>query len=69
VKMPIYRPLIGMDKDETVKIAREIGTFELFTKVARHACPFRPSSVVTRGSTYGLSKILEDFKSKSLWYE
>jgi len=67
VKMPIYRPLIGMDKDETVKIAREIGTFELFTKVARHACPFRPSSVVTRGSTYGLSKILEDFKSKSLW--
>ncbi|HBT38994.1 MAG: putative tRNA sulfurtransferase [Thermotoga sp. 50_1627] len=67
VKMPVYRPLIGMDKDETVRIARQIGTFELFVKAARHSCPFRPSSVVTRGSAYGLNKILEAFRSKSLW--
>ena len=67
VKMPIYRPLIGMDKDETVRIARQIGTFEIFVEAARHSCPFRPFSVVTKGSTYGLNKILEHFKSKSLW--
>ena len=27
-KMPIFRPLIGMDKDEIVEIARKIETFE-----------------------------------------
>lgn len=28
VKMPVFRPLIGMDKDDTVTIAKKIGTFE-----------------------------------------
>lgn len=28
VAMPVFRPLIGLDKDDTVKIARRIGTFE-----------------------------------------
>lgn len=29
VKIPIVRPLIGFDKEEIVRIAREIGTYEL----------------------------------------
>jgi thiamine biosynthesis protein ThiI len=28
VEMPVFRPLIGMDKNETIDIARKIGTFE-----------------------------------------
>lgn len=28
VKIPVLRPLIGMDKEEIVKIAKEIGTYE-----------------------------------------
>jgi len=28
VKLPIFRPLIGTDKDDTVAVARKIGTFE-----------------------------------------
>jgi thiamine biosynthesis protein ThiI len=28
VKMPVYRPLIGMDKNEVIEIARKIDTFE-----------------------------------------
>lgn len=28
VQMPVFRPLIGMDKDDTILIARRIGTFE-----------------------------------------
>lgn len=28
VRMPIFRPLIGLDKDATVELARKIGTFE-----------------------------------------
>jgi thiamine biosynthesis protein ThiI len=26
--IPIYRPIIGFDKEETIRIAQEIGTFE-----------------------------------------
>lgn len=28
VKLPVFRPLIGTDKDDTIAIARKIGTFE-----------------------------------------
>ena len=28
VKKPVFRPLIGMDKEEIVKISRHIGTFD-----------------------------------------
>ena len=28
VEMPVFRPLIGTDKDDTIQIARRIGTFE-----------------------------------------
>ena len=28
VKMPVFRPLIGFDKEEIVKVAKDIGTFE-----------------------------------------
>lgn len=28
VKMPVFRPVIGIDKDDTITIARKIGTFE-----------------------------------------
>ncbi|MGB9829202.1 MAG: tRNA uracil 4-sulfurtransferase ThiI [Thermotoga caldifontis] len=69
VNVPIYRPLIGMDKDETVKIAKEIGTFDIFLKAARHSCPFRPFSVVTRGSPYVLRRIIDTFKVQGLWQD
>ena len=29
VTLPVLRPLIGMDKEEIVRIARKIGTFDL----------------------------------------
>ena len=28
INMPVFRPAIGMDKEEIVRIARKIGTFE-----------------------------------------
>jgi thiamine biosynthesis protein ThiI len=45
-EIPIYRPLIGFDKEETIRIAREIGTFEQSTSRASgcKAVPKGPST-------------------------
>ncbi|HUH79517.1 MAG TPA: tRNA uracil 4-sulfurtransferase ThiI [Methanoregula sp.] len=53
--IPIYRPLIGFDKEETIRIAREIGTFAESTSKATGctAVPDGPSTAAKLG------KILE----------
>jgi len=45
-EIPIYRPLIGFDKEDTIRIAREIGTFEQSTSPASgcKAVPKGPST-------------------------
>ena len=47
--LPIYRPLVGMDKEEIVTIAKSIGTFELST-LPEDETPFIPKYPVIRGS-------------------
>ena len=46
VDMPILRPLIGLDKEEVVKIAKEIGTYDLSTLPTNgcNAVPYKPST-------------------------
>jgi len=48
-KVPIYRPLLGFDKPETEKIAREIGTYEISARPDEgcRAAPPRPSTSVS----------------------
>lgn len=36
VKLPVHRPLIGFDKEETIKIAKEIGTYDI--SIQRGGC-------------------------------
>lgn len=49
VDMPVFRPLIGMDKEEIVKISREIGTFEISTLPYEDCCTvFTPKHPRTR---------------------
>ncbi|WP_010478406.1 tRNA uracil 4-sulfurtransferase ThiI [Thermococcus zilligii] len=47
--LPVYRPLVGMDKEEIVEIAKKIGTFELST-LPEDEIPFIPEHPVIRGS-------------------
>ncbi len=47
--LPIYRPLIGMDKDEIVRMAKEIGTFEA-SNLPEDPCPYVPKHPIIRGS-------------------
>ncbi len=47
--LPIYRPLIGMDKEEIVEIAKKIGTFKLST-LPEDEVDFIPRHPIIRGS-------------------
>ena len=49
IRMPVYRPLIGMDKKEIEKIARKIGTYDVFVSSEEFKCPFKPKYVITEG--------------------
>lgn len=47
IQMPILRPIIGYDKEETVKIAKEIGTYDL--SIAKSSgCNAVPTKPATR---------------------
>ncbi|WP_324736261.1 tRNA uracil 4-sulfurtransferase ThiI [Thermococcus sp. SY098] len=57
--LPIYRPLIGLDKEEIVRIAKEIGTFELST-LPEDEIPFIPKHPVIRGSWEEFKKLYRE---------
>lgn len=54
VKIPIFRPLIGFDKEDVVKIAKEIGTYTL-SILKSDGCNAVPNKPVTQAK---LEKIL-----------
>ncbi len=47
VALPILRPLIGFDKVEIIKIAKEIGTYDISIEEAKEPCPFVPKKPAT----------------------
>ncbi|AEH24572.1 tRNA uracil 4-sulfurtransferase ThiI [Pyrococcus yayanosii] len=59
VRFPIYRPLIGFDKEEIVAIAKKIGTYQAFLEYPYCQCPFRPEKVVTGGKPEEFFSILD----------
>ena len=58
LEKPVLRPLIGMHKDEIVRIAKEIGTYEV--SIAHDiTCPFIPKKPKTKGRWKSFVKIAE----------
>ena len=56
--MPVFRPLIGMDKKEVVAVSRRIGTFETSILPYEDCCTvFTPKHPKTRPSLY---EVLEE---------
>jgi tRNA uracil 4-sulfurtransferase len=47
VRKPVLRPLIGFDKEDTIKIARELGTFDISSQKSC-GCPFVPNQPSTK---------------------
>lgn len=56
--MPVYSPLIGFEKEETIRIAKEIGTFEFSVSQAKGCVP--PRTPKTGVSPSVFKKILTE---------
>ncbi|WP_412031597.1 tRNA uracil 4-sulfurtransferase ThiI [Metamycoplasma buccale] len=59
--LPVFRPLISFDKNETIKIAQTIGTFSLSIEKACETCElFAPKNPVTKPSRKEAKKLEEE---------
>ena len=61
VNVPVYRPLIGYDKEETIVVARNIGTFDLSIMQVPSCCcaiPFKPATTSERSRIDRIEKEL-----------
>ena len=63
VDIPIFMPLIGMDKEEIIRIARKIGTFETAILPYEDCCtvftPKHPKTKPTLGQVLNAEKNLD----------
>ncbi|MCC6028668.1 MAG: tRNA 4-thiouridine(8) synthase ThiI [Candidatus Korarchaeum sp.] len=58
LEKPVFRPLIGMDKEDIVKIAKEIGTYDISISY-KESCPFVPKKPKTLANWRNFIKIAE----------
>ncbi len=56
LRIPIFRPLIGMDKEETIALAKKIGTYELLIQ-SHGCCTITPKKPATKAK---LEDVLEE---------
>jgi thiamine biosynthesis protein ThiI len=55
--MPIFRPLIGMDKEEVINEAKKVGTYEVSSRPYEDCCSlFVPKSPTTRANISEIKK-------------
>ena len=65
--MPIFRPLIGMDKMEILAVARKIGTYEISSEPFHDCCPvFLPRSPELSATPEGLAMAEEGLNIDAL---
>lgn len=56
--LPIFRPLIGMDKNEIIRTARHLGTYDISIEPHADCCTFlEPRRPVTKSRTVDLDRI------------
>ncbi len=61
--MPILRPLIGQDKEEIIKLAKKIGTFEISIKPQEDCCTlFTPKNATAKGNLKEIEKLEKKLK-------
>jgi len=61
--MPVLRPLIGMDKEEIVQLAKKIGTYEISIKPQEDCCTlFVPKHPATKSNVEKIKKLEKRLK-------
>ena len=67
VKIPILRPLIAKDKEEIIKIAKEIGTLEVSVKPQEDCCTlFTPAHSTAQGRLEEVKELEKEIDTTSL---
>ena len=65
VDIPIHRPLIGLDKNEIIEIAKEIGTYEISIRPGV-CCLLTPDKPRVRSEIHELDSLEESLEYKPL---
>ncbi|MGM9593388.1 MAG: tRNA uracil 4-sulfurtransferase ThiI [Candidatus Onthomonas sp.] len=69
-KLPVFRPVIGMDKEEIVRIARKIGTFDTSILPYEDCCTvFTPKHPKTHPKVEELEEIEQNYDFQALCQE
>ena len=67
VKLPVLRPLIGMNKESIIALAEDIGTYETSILPFQDCCVlFSPPHPILRGDPLEAGKLYEDLELSSL---
>jgi thiamine biosynthesis protein ThiI len=67
VSIPILRPLIGLDKEEIIKMAKKIGTFKISILPQEDCCTlFTPKHATAKGCLNIIEKIEEKLNLKNI---
>jgi thiamine biosynthesis protein ThiI len=70
VSIPILRPLIGMDKEEIINIAKKIGTYEISILPQEDCCTlFTPAHATAKGNLKEIEKIEKSLNLKKIIQE
>ena len=59
IKLPVLRPLVGFDKEEIIKIARAIGTYEESVKEYKDVCSINSKNPKTHTSPEKLKEVIK----------
>lgn len=67
VDLPIFRPLLGLNKEEIINKAKELGTYEISIKPDQDCCSlFVPEHPETKGKISQIEKIESELDTKFL---
>ncbi|MGC8934593.1 MAG: tRNA uracil 4-sulfurtransferase ThiI [Thermoproteota archaeon] len=69
IGLPIIRPLLGYDKDETVSLAQKIGTYELSIKEYKDCCSIMAKHPITKPNFNTFEKLEKEINLEEIVQE
>jgi len=67
IKIPVLRPLIGFDKEEIIKVAKKIGTFDISIRPQEDCCTlFVPGRQTAKGNLEIVRELEKKIESKKM---